>query len=107
MQVQWRETSTIGEWDCGGFNGTCSRVGARPSHWDYNSDVQRPPVPSHWSVTVTGSDGLSWREYKLPLKRGRTKNTVIAEVIALVALDPIVTVNGQFGSFANMLALQQ
>lgn len=91
--------STIGEFDYGELNGYVQRREKRASRWDPVLQAMRSAEPARWDVVISGVDG-AYREFQLPIRRGRTREMAVLDACAKVSspADIKPDANGQFRS---------
>lgn len=112
-KVVFVKDSSIGEWDYGKFRGHVTRKERRPERWNPSLQTMDPVVPEHWQVAVYGVNN-AWREYKLPIKRGNTRSTVVVQACEHARFPENIdtvedTYDGHpiYGSFVSLLDVQQ
>lgn len=83
------------DFQLGDRTGYAARCERKPEKWIEQQHY--PAKPERWQVTLHGDDG-SWLAVTLPIKRGRTLRSAIADAVAAFPMPTIR--NGCFGSFA-------
>lgn len=84
MLATLRHPITLEEWDSTGCRGTFNFECAGRRGWAHRTHDRKV---DRWEVTIAG--GRAWIQVSMPLKRGRTLKTAIADALAAFPNDPV------------------